>query len=475
MNLKKLFSEPGNNRFYFIGIKGQGMAALAEILKSRGALVTGSDTEEKFYTDNILKSLNIPFFEGFNESNISEDISAVIYSAAYNKETNPELRRAFENKIPAITYPETLGFLSESCDFSGISGVHGKTTTTALAGSVIKNIDIPVTVLVGSEVPVFNSRSTLFKGSEYLIAETCEYRRHFLNYKPDRIVLTSVELDHTDYFKNLDDITEAFTSYVELLPEGGTFIYNSDDNGVLNVYKIIKEKRKDIKYISYGTNSASDFRIENIFAGSGKTTFGIKGLARDFKLKVPGIHNVYNSAAAIALVYDICRENINGDFINAVKQGITAFSGTRRRCEIIGEAGGVTFLDDYAHHPTAIKKTLKGLREFYPEKRIIVDFMSHTYSRTKTLLKEFGRCFENADIVILNKIYSSAREKKPDDFSGENLYNEVKRNHKQVIYRPEPLEAVDYLKSNLKKDDLFVTMGAGDNWKLCNFIYNELS
>jgi UDP-N-acetylmuramate--alanine ligase len=475
MNLREMFAEPAGKKFYLIGIKGQGMTALAEILKSRGALITGSDIEDKFYTDGILKKAGIKFFEGFDREHISDNISAAIYSAAYNKNTNPELRQVFDSGIPAVTYPEALGFLSGICDFSGVAGVHGKTTTTALAGSLVKNLDLPVTVLAGSEVPAFGGRSVLIKGGKYMIAETCEYRRHFLHYKPMRIVLTSVELDHTDYFRDLDDIISAFVSYADLLPEGGSFIYNADDKGASAVYERIKGGGRDLKFISYGTGKNCDFIIENTVTGRGLTVFDIKGSAENIALKVPGLHIVFNSAAAFALVCDICGTRTDKNFIDSLKEGISSFTGTKRRSEIIGEAKGILFMDDYAHHPTAIKKTLKGLREFYPGRRIIVDFMSHTYSRTKTLLKEFGTCFDEADIVILNKIYSSAREKKPDEFSGENLYNEISRNHKEVIYISEPMEASDYLQSRLRENDLFITMGAGDNWKLCNLVYKQLS
>jgi UDP-N-acetylmuramate--alanine ligase len=477
MNIKKMFSNLNNTFVYLIGIKGQGMTALAEILNSREARVEGSDINEVFYTDGILKSLKIPFSEGFSEEHITKDISAVIYSAAYNEETNPEIKKALDLGIPTITYPEALGLLSDLCNFSGIAGVHGKTTTTAITGTILKNLDIPVTVLVGSEVPAFNNRSTLIKGGKYMVAETCEYRRHFLNYKPDRIILTSVELDHTDYFKDLDDINSAFKSYIDLLPEGGTCIYNADDIGVQKVISDRKRIRKNICFIPYGTSTGNDFQIESIITGKGETSFALKGFPGSFKLKVPGLHNVFNTAAAIALTSEIYKENgsINSNFIKSVQKGISSFKGTRRRCEIIGEASGILFLDDYAHHPTAIYKTLKGIKEFYPGKRIIVDFMSHTYSRTMALLNEFGTCFKYADIVILNKIYSSAREKKPDDFSGNNLYNEVKKNHREVKYIYEPLEAADYLSSVLKKDDLFLTMGAGDNWKLSRLLYEKYS
>ena len=188
-------------RVHLVGIKGTGMAALAEILSSRGASITGSDTSEKFYTDAVLQRLSIPYREGFAAANLPEDAQLVVHSAAYRKEENPELRAAAERGIPTLIYPEALGALSALADSSGISGVHGKSTTTAMCGVILKEWGLPATVLVGAEVPGFGSRSTLLQGDRYLVAETCEYRRHFLNFRPRRIVITSIEPDHLDYFQ----------------------------------------------------------------------------------------------------------------------------------------------------------------------------------------------------------------------------------------------------------------------------------
>jgi UDP-N-acetylmuramate--alanine ligase len=453
---------------HLVGIKGTGMAALAEVLAARGARVTGSDTTETFYTDAILRRLGIPFAEGFRESNIPAGARLVVHSAAYRQDENPELIAALRRGIPTILYPEALGLLSKASDSSGVSGVHGKSTTTALCGVLLKEWKLPATVLVGTEVPAFGGRSTLVQGERYLVAETCEYRRHFLHFHPRRIVITSIEPDHLDYFRDLDDILDAFQSYAETLPHGGIVIYCADDQGASAVAERIARRRPDLSLIPYGRTASGDFRLTSIEMGQGATRFTLTGWKRAFSLKVPGEHTALNSAAAFALCRELWRTERGGaePDLDAVDAAFASYTGSRRRSEIVGEAGGILFLDDYAHHPTAVEKTLSGFRSFYPGRRIVVDFMSHTYSRTKALLGGFGRCFSAADEVILHKIYASARESGAGSVKGRDLFAEVAKNHPRVSYFEEPAEAEPYLRKALGAGDIFVTMGAGDNWKL---------
>ncbi len=197
------------------------MAALAEVLSARGARVTGSDTPETFYTDAILDRLGIAYTEGFDAANLPPGTALVVHSAAYLADQNPELLAAAAAGIPVVTYPEALGLLSAICDASGVCGVHGKSTTTALCGAILKEWGFPATVVVGTEVPGFGGRSTLIQGDRHLVAETCEYRRHFLNFHPERILITSIEPDHLDYFRDLEDIIDAFESYGRSLPVPG--------------------------------------------------------------------------------------------------------------------------------------------------------------------------------------------------------------------------------------------------------------
>lgn len=464
---------------HLVGIKGTGMAALAEILSARGARITGSDTAEKFYTDALLQHLFIRYRECFAAENLPADARLVVHSAAYRKDENPELIAAAARGIPTLSYPEALGLLSGVSDSSGISGVHGKSTTTALCGAILKEWGFPATVLVGAEVPSFGGRSTLVQGDRFLVAETCEYRRHFLNFRAKRIVITSIEPDHLDYFRDLEDMLSAFTSYGTSLPPGGALIYCNDDPGARTAAARIHAQRTDLVMLPYGRSAAGPFNVSREEAGNGRTRFALAGWQSPFTLRIPGAHNVLNAAAALALcslLWEAERDERMGGVprrgegaamdVTAAARAIESFTGSRRRSEIVGEAGGVLFMDDYAHHPTAIEKTLAGIRSFYPERRLVVDFMSHTYSRTRALLPEFGKCFHAADSVILHRIYASAREQDDGGITAGDLYQEVLRNHPRVKYFPEPIDAAPFLVSELKPGDLFLTMGAGDNWKL---------
>jgi UDP-N-acetylmuramate--alanine ligase len=452
---------------HFVGIKGTGMTALAEVFAARGARITGSDTAEKFYTDSILSKLGIPFSEGFAAVNLPSDARLVIHSAAYSVSQNIELNEAVKRGLPVISYPQALGLLSARADSCGVSGVHGKSTTTALCGAILKAWNVPATVIVGTEVGAFGGRSTLVLGEKYLVAETCEYRRHFLNFHPALIVITSVEPDHLDYFRDGEDVLDAFEAYGRSVTRGGAVVFCADDPGASAVAARIRGERADLLMAPYGRNAQGDLRVTDIRAGRGETRFTLSGFPHSFRLIVPGEHNVLNAAAAIGVCASIWRKERDGmpDMDGAVN-ALSSFTGTRRRSEVVGEARGILVLDDYAHHPTAIDKTLRGFHEFYPGRRLVVDFMSHTYSRTKALLVEFGRAFSRADAVILHKIYASARESAPKGFSGEDLFHEVAAHHASVCYFEEVMEALPYLEKTLREGDIFVTMGAGDNWKL---------
>jgi UDP-N-acetylmuramate--alanine ligase len=456
-------------RVHLVGIKGTGMAALAEILTARGARVSGSDTAEKFTTDEVLRRLSIPFVECFREENLPPDTQLVIHSAAYRRDENPELIAAVRRAVPLVNYPEALGLLSRRSDSSGISGVHGKSTTTAMCGAIIKEWGFPATVLVGAEVPAFGDRSTIVQGDRLLVAETCEYRRHFLNFHPSRVVITSVEPDHLDYFIDLEDMLSAFEAYGLLLPPGGTLIYCHDDPGAREAAARIGSRRGDVVMAPYGRTAPGPLRITAEESGEGKSSFTLAGMETRFTLRVPGAHNVLNAAAAVGLCASLWAGQKGKDTpvdLEGVARALAGFSGSRRRSEIVGEAGGILVIDDYGHHPTAIAKTLDGLRTFYPGRRLVVDFMSHTYSRTQALLSEFGTCFSAADLVILHRIYASAREKNEAGITGRALFTEVSRHHSRAQYFEDPLDALPYLASELKRGDIFITMGAGDNWKL---------
>lgn len=455
---------------HFTGIKGTGMAALAELLHNRGVLVTGSDVSERFYTDEVLTRLGIPYVEEFRAENIHPGLKLVVYSAAYDPAVNPELVRAKELGIPLLVYTEALGQVSAQCNSSGIAGVHGKTTTTAIVGTILHRLRFPASVLVGSAVASFDGFQTVSDGEEYFVAETCEYRRHFLSFVPRRIVVTSVEPDHLDYFKGFEDILEAFVQYAMKLPADGALIYCADDRGASEVARRIADLHLRADLVPYGRQAAGRFGLVALESHPGETRFQVRAFPqRWFSVRIPGDHTVLDAVAAIALTILLFEEkhgrSLSEAEVDELASALRLFAGSRRRSEIVGGAGGILFLDDYGHHPTAIRTTLAGLRSFYPGRRIIVDFMSHTYSRTEALLDDFARCFADADVVILHKIYASAREKS-GRVTGRDLFERVAEHHPEVYYFEEVREALSFCESILTPGDLFVTMGAGNNWVL---------
>ena len=465
-----------NYKIHFVGIKGTGMTALVEICNARKAIITGSDVEDRFYTDEILEKIGI-YAKPFSKDNIDSSINLVVYSAAYKLDINPDLIKATELGIPCILYTEALGAISKTSFSCGVCGVHGKTTTTGIAGTLIDALELPAQVLVGSGISSFGGSCTLTKGHKYFVAETCEYQRHFMDFHPQKIILTSVELDHQDYFADYKDIQSAFLDYINLLPQEGSVIYCHDDAGAKETAELAFQKRPDLKLIPYGVTAPGAYKVSFGKIQEGKQYFTLAGFEKDFAIKIPGHHIVLDAVAAMALCLELVKEEsknpqIDEKTLNQLATGLLNFAGAKRRSEILGEKDNVLFIDDYGHHPTAIKKTLEGLKSFYPDKYLICDFMSHTYTRTASLLEEFASCFDFADEVILHKIYPSAREIYSGSVSGKILFARANNYHNNVKYFEEVLDAKPYLEKRFTEETknktgyLFVTMGAGDNWKL---------
>ncbi|MBP5603084.1 MAG: UDP-N-acetylmuramate--L-alanine ligase [Treponema sp.] len=495
---------------HFVGIKGTGMAALVEIFFHNGAVVTGSDVKERFYTDEILEKLNIVPTE-FSASNITDDIQYVIYSSAYKLDVNPELIEATRRKLPCLMYTQALGLYSSLAYSCGICGVHGKTSTTGLVGTILKEIDdIPSQILAGSVINSFGGTCTYTsplistvpeqekKTKSIFVAETCEYQRHFMSFFPKKIILTSVESDHEDYYPTYDDIRDAFVDYICKLPMFGELIYCADDPGAVETALIAYNKRPDIHMVPYGVNAGGDYKLTFGIVQNERNEFSLGIFNKTLALKMPGKHEVTDAAAAVALVCQILRYfgKHPADYVEKIAKGLENFSGGKRRSEIVRtfktpKGNDVIVMDDYGHHPTAIKTTLEGYREFYKGRKIIIDFMSHTYSRTQALLDDFAASMDSADVVILHKIYSSARENAEDfNISGRTLYEKTIEHQKQaetkaskhnaIYYTQEILDAKSIAEMELEKKlppeypdgYLFVTMGAGDNWKLGKEIFS---
>ena len=482
-------SEFSGFHFHFVGIKGTGMVALVEILHARGAVITGSDVSERFYTDEILEKLGISALP-FSEKNITDSVRFVIYSSAYSVDKNPDLIEAKKRGLPMMLYSEALGAVSGTSYSCGVCGVHGKTTTTGLCGTLLKELPLDSQVLAGSIIKSFGDSCVMTKGHEYFVAETCEYQRHFMAFEPKKIILTSVESDHQDYYPTYEDILQAFVDYICKLPEGGQVIYCADEKGACQAVEKALARRSDIQAIPYGENASGDYKLTFGRVESGVHYFTVAALG-ECALCVPGDHNVRNAVAALALSCELLKTagKNPGDYSECLKNGLRNFAGGKRRSEIVGRAKtplgqDVIFIDDYGHHPTAIKTTLAGFKEFYRGHKIIVDFMSHTYTRTAALLEEFASSFESADRVIINKIYGSARENADSaSVTGEILADHAKKYHKDVSYAGEFGEAAElglsFLSEPSGKDFpdgyVFVTMGAGDNWKVGVKLMEKLS
>ncbi len=450
---------------HLVGIKGVGMTALAQVLKSMGKNLSGSDKPETFFTDAILRQFGIAVHETFASENITSTTELIIASSAYGDD-NPEIAEAKKRNIPILNYPEALGLLSEHKKSIGVAGTHGKTTTTALLGLAMADLGTDPMVIVGSQVPQFSNTNARIGKSEYLIAETCEYRRHFLNFHPQAIIITNIEADHLDYFKDLTDILQAFHEYIDRLPAGGKIICCIDDVGVQKLLADIT--RTDITIITYGESAQADIRLLSHSVKSEKQSFqvGIKGEPCDFEMLIPGKHNCLNATAVIATVWSLlAEEKTLAKILPSLQKTIKSFNSTTRRLQKVGRVKDMIIFDDYGHHPTEIRATLNALKDFYPERYLIVDFMAHTYTRTQALFGDFAQAFKAADLVIINEIYASAREQPIPGVSGERLADAIKQYQKNVYYLPKA-GVEEYIRNQDFPPSIFLTIGAGDNWKI---------
>ena len=448
------FNTPAN--LHFTGIGGISMSALAEIMISRGFTVTGSDSHESKITDH-LESLGAKIFYNQVAGNISSDIDVLIYTAAINQD-NPELVKAKELGIPLLTRAEFLGQIMLNYPMAiGVSGTHGKTTTTSMLSQIMLEGNTDPTILVGGIMPAIHG-NTRVGHSDKLITEACEYTNSFLSFKPNMAIILNVAADHLDFFKDLDDIRHSFRKFAELVPDDGFLVINSDIDNLEYFTDGLK-----CKVITVGSDPAkSDYSATNIefdqFA-KGSYDLVVNG-EKSFHvaLNVTGEHNIYNSLAAIAAAHamGISDENI--------KAGLTQYGGTDRRFQYKGKVGDVTIIDDYAHHPDEITATIKTAKH-YPHKKMWVVFQPHTYSRTKSLLPEFGKALKEADAVVLADIYA-AREKDTLGVSSLDVKKEIEKYGTEVHYYPSFSEIENFLLESCSPGDLLITMGAGDVVKI---------
>lgn len=443
-------------KIHFTGIGGISMSALAEIMLSRGFTVTGSDSRKSEITDH-LESLGATVYYGQKSQNVAEDTEVLIYTAAV-KEDNPELVAARQFGIPLLTRAQFLGQIMKNYSVAiGVAGTHGKTTTTSMLSQIMLEADTDPTILVGGIMPAIQG-NTRVGHSDKLITEACEYTNSFLSFAPTIGIILNVAADHLDFFKDLEDIRHSFRKYAELIPEDGALIINSD---IENVEYFTEGLKCNIITVgsdaSKSTYSPANMTFDEFARGSYDLVVNGETKTR-ITLKVTGEHNIYNSLAAIAAAHFMGIEN------HDILAGLEQYGGTDRRFQYKGEIGGVTIIDDYAHHPDEIAATINTAKH-YPHKKMWVVFQPHTYTRTKALLPEFAKALSYADAVILADIYA-AREKNTLGISSKDLMVEIKKLGTETYYFPSFNEIENFLLENCLTQDLLITMGAGDVVKI---------
>ena len=373
--------------YHFVGIKGSGMSALAQILSDIGYRVQGSDVEKRFFTQEALEQKGITILP-FGEENIKENMT-IIAGNAFDDQ-HEELVRAREMNLPVYRYHKFLGDFIQKFTSIAVTGSHGKTSTTGLLSHVVGAAE-PTSYLIG------DGTGSGVKESQYFVFEACEYRRHFLSYQPDYAIMTNIDFDHPDYFTDVDDVFSAFQEMAMLVKKG--IIAYGDDS-------YLQQIQTKVPVVFYGFDDQNDFQATNIKIDENGTTFDVHvrdDYYRTFQIPMYGKHNVLNALSVVALCH---YENLSGD---VVATQLANFKGVKRRfTEKVVD--GQVLIDDYAHHPTEIKATIESAHQKYPNREVVAIFQPHTFTRTKTFLNEFADVLKEADVVYLCDIFGSARE-----------------------------------------------------------------
>jgi UDP-N-acetylmuramate--alanine ligase len=439
---------------HMVGIGGIGMSSIAEVLLTRGFEVSGSDLSLSEVTER-LADLGATIHEGHEAGHVG-NAQLVVHSSAVNAESNPETREALRRRIPLIPRAVMLGELMRMKFGIGIAGTHGKTTTTSMAGLVVAAGGFDPTIIVGGKVSVFGSNAVAGEG-DVILVEADEYDRTFLRLTPSLAVITNIEEEHLDIYDGIEDLLSSFLQYANSVPFFGAAIVCLDD---ANVQRIVG--RIDRRVVTYGTNRQSEVRADRIRQSGLSMEFDVVcggNRLGTITLSVPGLHNVQNALAAVAvgLELDIPFETI--------ASGISRFSGVQRRLHVLGEVGDILVIDDYAHHPTEVVATLGTATNSWPDRRIVAVFQPHLYSRTQDFKEGFARAFFNADLLVLTDIYG-AREVSSDELSGATVAHLAQEyGHRSVHYVPDKKDLPAYVTGLLEPGDVVINMGAGDIWR----------
>lgn len=452
------------NYIHFVGIGGISMSGLALILAGQGYKVSGSDLHSSEVTAK-LEARGIKVSIGHSGDNITNP-ELVVYTAAV-KADNPELRASEERGIHIIDRAALLGEIMKKYDYSvAVSGTHGKTTTTAMVSMILMEAGLDPSVHIGGMMKAIGGSVRTGNGS-YFVTEACEYVDSFLTLFPYISIILNIEYDHADYFKNIEQVKGSFLRFAKQTKAGGLVVLNSDDKNALDAVM-----GKSLRISTFGLHNpeanwgAGDISYDS--EGCAEFTLLRDGKATDrIKLGTPGIHNIYNALAATAACAEL------GCGMDAVKRGLSGFTGMDRRLERKGVLNGIRLIDDYAHHPSEIKASLAAIAKSAPAKVWCV-FQPHTYTRTKALLKDFAAAFGDADRVLLTDIYA-AREKNTGEIHSSDLACEINAvSPGKAVYTGSFGEAAEYLLKNAKPGELVVTMGAGDVFEVGKLLIKAL-
>ncbi|HEY5615357.1 MAG TPA: UDP-N-acetylmuramate--L-alanine ligase [Bacteroidota bacterium] len=442
-------------KIHFVGIGGIGMSGIAEILLDQNFAVSGSDKSLSEVTER-LQSLGATVYEGHKAANIANNVDALVYSSAVTPD-NPEVVEAQRRKIPIIRRAEMLAEVMRLKYGIGIAGTHGKTTTTSMISLVLMEGGLDPTVIVGGKLSGLGGTNARLGKGDFIVVEADEFDRSFVSLTPTIAVLTTLETDHLDCYRDLEDIKGAFIQFASRVPFYGFVALCLDEPALIDIMPQLSKK----KIITYGLNPQADVQASEISHKENTSTFTVSRNDNNLgtvTIQVPGKHNVQNALAAISVGLEL------GVPFEKIKPGIEKFTGVYRRWEKKGEVDGVTVYDDYAHHPTECKATLSGAKAGW-RRRVVCVFQPHLYSRTRDFYEEFAKSFLLSDVLVVTDVYP-AREEPIQGITGELIVNAAKQfGHKEVHYVQDKKQVPAFLKTHVKKGDIVITMGAGDIWK----------
>jgi UDP-N-acetylmuramate--alanine ligase len=448
--------------FHFTGIGGIGMSGIAEVLLNLGYRISGSDVKLSPITER-LASLGATIYEGHDAANVG-NASAIVVSSAVDA-NNPELEEARRRNIPIIPRGELLAELMRLKYGIAIAGSHGKTTTTSMVGSILSDAGLDPTVVVGGRVASMGGSNARVGRSDFLVVESDESDGSFLKLSPILAVVTNIDREHLDHYKNIDEIREAFQDFINKVPFYGAAVLCLDDENVQRILPAINRRT-----ITYGTNAQVDLAISDTNCGHFASDFQLRFRGKDlgkFNLRLPGFHNVLNATAAVAIALEL---EVRPD---RIREALAAFTGVDRRFQTRGQERGITVIDDYGHHPTEIRATLSAAR-LCNYGRVLAIFQPHRYTRTLALMDEFARSFNQADAVYVLDIYG-ASEKPIEGVTADSLAARMREfGHRNAQYIGGMDDVVAAVLSEAKQGDVVMTLGAGNVWQTGDQVLQRL-